>query len=112
MDGAVTTLAGSTTSAAALSDMYSGGSLGLAFAKLGSAAGIGAVTGKCGSRRKDGLIVSIACIRVPFIDMYLNVVALVNPGSFISGRLLERGATPATLFKVPLLVGRCNPHPQ
>lgn len=51
VDGAVTTLAGSTTTCAALSDLYSGKALGLSFAKLGSAAGIGALMGSFVSGR-------------------------------------------------------------
>lgn len=45
VDGAITTLAGSTTCSAMLSDLYSGKDLGIAYAKLGSAAGLGAIGG-------------------------------------------------------------------
>eukprot|EP00943_MAST-04B_sp_MAST-4B-sp1_P001702 g1702.t1 len=45
IDGAITTLGGSTTCAASLSDLFSGQELGKAFGNLGSAAGIGALCG-------------------------------------------------------------------
>ena len=45
IDGAITTLGGSTTCAASLSDLFSGQKLGKAFGNLGSAAGIGALCG-------------------------------------------------------------------
>lgn len=45
IDGAFTTLGGSTTCAASLSDIFSGQELGKAFGNLGSAAGIGALCG-------------------------------------------------------------------
>jgi MFS family permease len=45
IDGAVTTLAGSTTCSAMLSDLYSGKDLATAYATLGSAAGLGVIGG-------------------------------------------------------------------
>lgn len=39
-------------------------------------------------------------LKVALIRMWLIANALAGQGSFISGRLLERGATPSTLFKV------------